>query len=208
MALQELLTQRYATKHFANKQIPQETIEAILEEMNLSPSALGLQPYQFIVIDDAETKKALAPHSFHGIDLADASHLIVIAGMQEVDDDYIRAFIERTEKLRELAPGSLADLEELTKNIVHSVSDHFAWAVQQAYVVMGVLVLSAAEKGVDMTPMEVFDREQYDRMLGLQERGLSTALVGVLGYRKEDDPDQFLKKTRKSFHDIVTWYGK
>jgi len=199
------LRTRYATKHFSGEMIPDETIEEILEEMNLSPSALGLQPYQFIVVKDPELKEKLAEYSFHGIEVAKASHLIILAGMEKVSDEYIDRFIARTEKLRGLPEGGLKELRELTYRIVHSIDDHATWAEKQAYLVMGVLVLSAAEKGVDMTPMEVFDRDAYDEILKLSERGLRPVLVGVLGYRDPEDPDQYLAKTRRPLSEMMEW---
>lgn len=207
MTIHDILSSRYATKHYEKgKKIPNEDIQYILESMNLSASALGLQPYRFIVIDDNETKKKLAAYSFHGIDVADASHLIVIASMRSVPDDYIERFIRRTENLRGFEEGGLHELEELTKRIVHSIDDHFSWTQKQAYLVMGVLHIVAPERGVDMTPMEVFDKEAYDRILGLEGTNYGSVLVGVLGYRKEDDPDQRLAKTRFPLSEIISHF--
>ncbi len=207
MTIHDILSSRYATKHYEKeKKIPGEDIQYVLESMNLSASALGLQPYRFIVVDDEETKKKLAEHSFHGIDVADASHLIVIASMKNVPDDYIEKFIRRTEKLRGFEEWELHELEGLTKKIVHSIDDHFAWTQKQAYLVMGVLHIVAPERGIDMTPMEVFDREAYDRILGLDGTNYGSVLVGVLGYRKEGDPDQYLAKSRFPLSEIVSHF--
>ena len=209
MTIHDILSSRYATKHYKKgEKVPDEDIRYILESMNLSASALGLQPYRFIVIDDDDTKKKLAEHSFHGIDVADASHLIVIASMKSVSDNYIEKFIRRTEKLRGFKEGELHELEDLTKKIVHSIDDHFSWTQKQAYLVMGVLHIVAPERGIDMTPMEVFDKEKYDEMLGLEGTNYGSVLVGVLGYRKEGDPDQNLAKTRLPLSEIVSHFPK
>ncbi len=209
MMIYDILSSRYATKHYERgKKIPNEDIRYVLESMNLSASALGLQPYRFIVIDDDETKEKLAEYSFHGIDVADASHLIVIASMKSVPDGYIERFIERTEKLRGFERGTLQELEDLTKKIVHSIDNQFTWTQKQAYLVMGVLHIVAPERGIDMTPMEVFDREAYDRILGLEGTNYGSVLVGVLGYRKEGDSDQKLAKTRFPLSEIVSHFPK
>jgi len=202
--VKELLESRYAVKHYEKGvDIEREKIDYLLEAMNLSASALGLQPYRFILVENEELIKKLAEHSFHGIELAKASKLIVIASMRDISDEYIENFIERTETIRGFEHGELSALEELTKRIVHSIDDHLSWAEKQSYLVMGTLLVSASEQGVDMTPMEIFDKEKYDEILGMKDTNYHSTLVAVLGKRKEGDPDQFLKKSRRDISDIV-----
>jgi nitroreductase len=46
---------------------------------------------------------------------------------------------------------------------------------------------SAAVLEVDSCPMEGFDPAAYDRILGLAERGMTTAVACALGYRAAED---------------------
>ncbi len=204
MVIQDLLKKRYAVKRYNPEEIVEEDkLKYILESTILSASALGLQPYNFFVVKDLNIKKALAKHSFHGIEVENASHLIIIAAMKKITDEYVDAYIEMLkEKRPELEENSVESLRELTKNIVHGISEHFIWAEKQAYFAMGTLTLAAAEVGVDMTPMEIIDRNSYDQILDLDDN-LGTVLVAVLGKRTKDDPDQFLAKVRRPFREIV-----
>ncbi|HEY9040664.1 MAG TPA: nitroreductase family protein, partial [Rheinheimera sp.] len=58
----DLLNWRYAAKKLqADKAVPQEKLEHILEAIRLSASSSGLQPYQVLVVTDAELKAQIRP---------------------------------------------------------------------------------------------------------------------------------------------------
>lgn len=62
-----------------------------------------------------------------------------------------------------------------------------------------------ANEGVDATPMEGFNPEKLDELLGLKEKRLKSCLILTLGYRAaEKDWLVNLKKVRKSKADLVT----
>jgi nitroreductase len=51
--------------------------------------------------------------------------------------------------------------------------------------------------------MEGFDPTAYDRVLGLQAKGLTSVLVLPVGYRAEDDFMAELKKVRRGTDQVV-----
>ncbi|MCD5390037.1 MAG: NAD(P)H-dependent oxidoreductase [Candidatus Pacebacteria bacterium] len=206
MSIVHKLEWRYATKHFdSEKLISEGNITEILKATNMSASALGLQPYEFIVIHNKDLQKKLAEHSFQGIEVENASHLIVFASKTTVNREYIKGYIDRTEKLRGLEKSSMKNIEDLTLSLVGAKSSKeiYHWTQRQAYVAIGTTMLAAADLKIDMCPMEVFDSEKYNEILGLTEQNLHASVVAVLGYRTEGDKDQFLKKTRRDLDDIV-----
>jgi nitroreductase len=50
--------------------------------------------------------------------------------------------------------------------------------------------------------MEGFDKDSFDNILGLKERGLSASVLCAVGYRSEDDPFLAFKKVRKPLEEI------
>jgi nitroreductase len=68
-----------------------------------------------------------------------------------------------------------------------------------------VALVAAAEQEVDSTPMEGFDPDAVDTVLGLKERGLRSVVLMPLGYRDQGG-DWLLPmpKVRKSRNAIVT----
>ena len=66
-------------------------------------------------------------------------------------------------------------------------------------------IIAAAFEGVDATPVEGFEPEAVDNILGLREKGLRSAVLLPIGYREEDkDWLVNLVKVRKSMEDLVT----
>ena len=66
-------------------------------------------------------------------------------------------------------------------------------------------ITAAAFQGVDTTPLEGFDADSVDKILGLREKGLRSCVMLPVGYRDaEKDWLVNLTKVRKSKEDLVT----
>jgi nitroreductase / dihydropteridine reductase len=75
---------------------------------------------------------------------------------------------------------------------------NFQHAARQAYIGFGMSVAAAAFEGVDATPMEGFDADKLDAILGLRDKGLRSVTILPLGYRAaEGDWLAPLKKVRR-----------
>lgn len=53
-------------------------------------------------------------------------------------------------------------------------------------------IAAAAELGIDATPMEGFDKEGLDELLGLKEKGLKSVVLLALG-RRNPEADWLIK---------------
>ena len=86
----------------------------------------------------------------------------------------------------------------LVGGIVNSMDEKArdAWARNQAYIALGNLLTSAAMLGIDACPMEGFNREQYDEILGLNRQGFASAAIATLGYRASSDQYATAPKVR------------
>ena len=58
---------------------------------------------------------------------------------------------------------------------------NYQHAARQAYIGLGTALIAAAEESIDCTPMEGFDPEKVDEILGLKERGLRSVILLPLG---------------------------
>jgi nitroreductase len=77
------------------------------------------------------------------------------------------------------------------------------WAARQTYIALGVFLASAAMMGVDACPMEGFQPEQYDEILGLKAQGLGAVVLATAGYRSAEDKYAEAAKVRFDAKDVV-----
>jgi len=200
-------TWRYATKKFdSTKKISDEEMELLLEATRLSASSYGLQPYHVYVITDAQIREQLKPVSWGQSQITDASHLIVFAHQTdfagELVDDYIKNVAETrnipSETLKgysDFAKSKLVDLPQKTKE---------EWTAKQVYIALGNLMQAAAELKIDTCPMEGFEAEAYDTIIGLKGKNLTTSVVVPIGYRSKEDESQHWPKVRKPKQELFT----
>jgi nitroreductase len=198
--LLDQLNWRYATKQYdPQRKISPSDLAALEEALVLSPSAFGLQPWTFLVVDDPALRAKLMLASFGQPQIADASHLVVFATKLNIDESYVNAFIRRTAEVRGTTPEALAGLRGvMLRSVVQGMteSERRVWSANQAYIALGNLITSAALLGIDATPMEGIEKARYDDLLGLKQRGLATTVVVALGYRAAADKYATLPKVR------------
>ena len=197
---------RYATKKFNNKRVEEGDLEIIVEAINLSASSVGLQPYRLLVIDNPSLKKDLAEGSFNS-QIAEASHLLVFAAFASIKKEDIDAYIELVAKERNTPIEDLTDFNTSISSYLLARSDNnnFMWSAKQAYIGLGTALIAAADLKIDTTPMEGFDADKFDELLGLKEKNLKSVVLLALGYRDEDnDGLAKLKKVRLPKQAFVT----
>ena len=197
---------RYATKKFdPARKIAPDLWAGLEQAAALSPSSYGLQPWKFVVVTDPEVRKKLHPASWNQPQILDASHLVVFAAKNPPTPADVERHVARTEQVRGLTPGVLDDLK---KRILGSLSrmtekDAHAWAARQCYIALGVFLSACALAGVDVCPMEGFQPEKYDEILGLAAKGLSAVVIATAGYRHADDPAAKFAKSRFPVDEVI-----
>lgn len=194
------LNWRYATKQFDNTRKISPADWATLEDaILLTPSGGGLQPWKFIVVTDHAMRARLTPASYGQAQIKDASHLIVFAAKQNFNEAEVDAHLKNLAAIQGAPVEALAPLRGMLVGSVVKALDETArnaWARNQAYIALGNLVNSAALLGIDVCPMEGFDRAQYDEILDLKAQGLASAVIATLGYRLLTDKYAHAPKVR------------
>jgi nitroreductase len=196
---------RYATKKFdATKKVSDSDLAILKEAIRLSTSSYGLQPYKVLIIENEEIRKQLQPVSWGQSQIVDASHLFVFANYTDIEDTHIDNYVEDIAAIRGLNVDDLQGYRDFMKSkIVPLPADKKAiWTSKQTYLALANLMNAAAEMKIDVTPMEGFEPEKYNEILGLNALGLNASLVATVGYRHEEDANQFAKKVRKSEADL------
>lgn len=205
--LNDLLNWRYATKKMnPSKVVPQDKVDAIIEAVRMAPTSSGTQPFELFVVTNPDIRNQIAEAAGGQAQITDGSHLLVFAAWDNYTADRIDSVVDLNVAARGDLPLLHAYYDNLKANYLPREAEvNYAHAARQAYIALGIALVAAAEQEIDSTPMEGFDPDAVDTILGLRERGLRSVVLMPLGYRDES-ADWLLPmgKVRKPRDTIVT----
>ncbi|MBL8864477.1 MAG: NAD(P)H-dependent oxidoreductase [Planctomycetia bacterium] len=190
---------RYACKKFdPSKRIDPETWTRLEDSLVLTPSSYGLQPWKFFNVVHPSTREKLLPFTWGQKQVVDASHLIVFAVKANVgaaDAEKLVAFSASTRGIPSTALEGYKNMMigSLTRSTPEQVRE---WMSRQLFIALGVFLSTAAMLGVDACPMEGFQPDKYDEVLGLPAKGYHSVVLATVGYRAADDAYAGLAKVR------------
>lgn len=194
---------RHACKVFdENKKISKEEINFILEAGRKSPSSFGMEAWKFLVITNEELKAKLRPFCWNQVQVTSCSHLVVaLAGIESVKPEFgvvKERFLRRDmpqEKLDfylDLYASHLQETLSSDKNI-------YSWTSKQTYIACANMMSAAAFIGIDSCPIEGFEKENVEEVLGLDIKKYQLAMLLPFGYRINEQP----KQLRLAFDEVV-----
>jgi nitroreductase len=198
---------RYATKKMTPSiPVPAEKVEAIIEAVRMAPTSSGLQPFELFVITNDDLRSKIAEAAYGQAQITDGSHLLVFAAWDNYTAERIDEVVQMNVELRGDSTTLRGYYDFLKGNYLSRDPEvNYAHAARQAYIAVGFALLAAAEQEVDSTPMEGFDPDTVDAILGLRERGLRSVVLMPLGFRDhEGDWLLPMAKVRKSRDVMVT----
>ncbi|MCK0156762.1 NAD(P)H-dependent oxidoreductase [Cellulophaga sp. F20128] len=207
MELLDKLNWRYAAKAMNGEKVAEEKIDRIIEAARLAPTSSGLQPFEIFVIKNQEVKEKIKPIAWNQSVISDCSHLLVFAAWDTYTPERINYMFDLTNEIRGFKNEGWENYRQMLLDTYpqKDAEENFNHAAKQAYIAFSQAISAAAFEGVDATPLEGFDPSAVDEILGLREKGLRSAVLLPLGYRKtEEDWLVNLTKVRKSTEDLVT----
>lgn len=206
--LLDKLNWRYATKKMdSTRVVPDDKVERILEAARLAPTSSGLQPYEVILVTNPEVRARIREVARNQAQVTDGSHLLVFAAWDNYTTDRINMMFDLVNKERGFTNEGWENYRQmlLSTYVPRDAEVNFQHAARQAYIGFGLALTAAAFEGVDATPMEGFEADKLDELLGLRERGLRSVTIMPLGYREaESDWLVNLKKVRRSKESFIT----
>lgn len=201
----EALEFRHACKIFdETKKINDEDMTYILEAGRKAPSSFGMEAWKFLVITNEELKAKLKPFCWDQAQITTCSHLvIVLAGIEGVKPE--SGIPEKRFKRREMPQEKLDFYLGLyaghLKQTLFSDENIYAWTAKQTIFASQNMMMAAAIKGIDSCPIEGFDKEKVEEVLGLDTTKYQLSLVLPFGYRINAQSTQL----RVPFENVVEY---
>jgi len=177
--------ERYATKLFDGRKIPESKVNELLEIIRYAPSSFNIQPWVVEVITDQKIKERLTPVSMNQKQIESCSHLLVFCANTDIAGN-----IDKLEKLMKEAGASTGYID-IMRGFDKSLSEEqkLSWAQRQVYLALGNALNGAKALGFDSCPMEGFDPQAYAKILKLPKNLVPTALCPI-GYAADKQKDK------------------
>lgn len=199
------LNWRYATKQYDNsKEVKEEELDLIKEAIRLSPTSYGLQLFKVLEIKNPELRAQLRKSSWNQPAVTDASRFLVFCAIKKVEDHHVDDYIKLKSNTLKLDESVLAGYGDFVKVKLKgkSSNEQKEWTARQVYIALSNALLQCAELKLDSTPMEGFEVEEYNEILGLGEKNLQACVALAIGHRSTEDTTQAQAKVRKNIGDL------
>ena len=200
---EEAMAFRHACKVFdETKKISDEEIRYILEAGRKSPSSFGMEAWKFLVITNEELKAKLRPACWDQVQITSCSHLVVVlAGIDSVkpESGLPEARFKRREMPQETLDFYLGLYAQHLEETLSSDENILAWTAKQTAIAAGNMMTAAAIKGIDSCPIEGFDKNAVETILGLDTKKYQLSVVIPFGYRLNEQSSQL----RLDFDEVV-----
>ncbi|WP_428738785.1 NAD(P)H-dependent oxidoreductase [Sulfurimonas sp.] len=199
----EAMQFRHACKLFdENKKISDENIHTIMESARLSPSSFGLELWKFLVITNDELRAKLRPFCWDQPQITTSSHLVVV--LAAIDDAKVQSgTIEKRFARWGLEPEQLQFYLNLYANhlgdTLKTDENIYSWTARQSFIAAANMMTSAAYLGIDSCPIEGYDKEKVQELLGIDTSKYRLTMLLPFGYRVNPAKP----KTRLAFDEVI-----
>jgi nitroreductase/dihydropteridine reductase len=184
MEFKDVVRQRYACRQYEDKNIPEGTIQDLVEIIGYAASARNLQPWKIKIVSDRKTLGELFAATGNQVQVRDCSHLLVLCA----DIDYATLIdkMDRSLQTAGVPDQTRTEMVGMTRDRVAGFNTEqlLHWSQCQVYIALGNAINGAFALGLGACPMTNFKPQEFTRILGLPANLTPTALVS-LGYAAE-----------------------
>ena len=205
MTFSDVLAFRHACKIFdENRAISDSDWDQILEAGRLAPSSLGLEPWEFELIENKNLREKLRGASWGQAQITSASKLLIIyAKISDLapNSDYIfRMVSRRMDKNQDAHKAYMGVVNSVLEQVGLAPNLVFGWAKAQCFLSAMNMMNAAAFLGIDSCPIEGFVERDVNEILGVNPNIKRVALILPFGYRIQEQKP----KIRKNLDEFYT----
>ncbi len=184
MSFLDSLSWRSATKSFdKTKPVSESDLTKIHTAIQMAPTSFGLQPFYVMAVRDPSILAKLQAAGWGQDQFTSATELLVFIRKLDVKkrvDEYFTGLSGGKADVR----ANLKNYEDMMKAFAEGKDEAFldTWTAKQIYIALGFGLAACAELKIDSCPMEGFDPNKFDEILGLPKGERATVVLAV-GYR-------------------------
>ena len=176
LTVTEAAEARRSVRKYDPSPIPRAHLEEILRVTSLAPSPWNLQPWRFVIVEDAATKASLQAAAYGQPQVGAAPAVIV---MYSDMTDAINTVEETIHPGMRGPQGDKAAADIRATFAGFSETDRAAWGNAESNIALGFLLLAAQSHGYSTSPMLGFMPDKVKELLGLPADARIPALVAI-----------------------------
>jgi len=195
MDILKLAKTRYTTKVYdSSKKIPQDKVEESKQVLQLASNSIDIQVWQFHFVQNSEIKSQLADASYINKDKINQADILVVFSY--------RTDLEAFQKVVDTYPKGFQDAYSESKK--YMTDDEVRNGMtRQLYLAMGFGLSSAIDLGLDSTPMEGINSEEYMKILDI--KGCQPLIAVAVGNASKVDYNRLevMPKLRRPIDEVI-----
>lgn len=176
--LPTVLLERRATGRFKPDPVPPELLDTVLRLGLQAPSGYNLQPWRFIVVQDAANRQRLMKAAFNQPKIGQAPVVLIAVGMKEEWKARADEVFQEGAKRGAGKPENVAAYQQQALGFL-STKPMDVWVNRHTMIAFTTLMLVAEAYGLDTAPMEGFDAAAVKAEFGLPEEAEVVALLAI-----------------------------
>jgi nitroreductase len=193
MDLLQVIKDRRSTRAFLDKPVAREVLERLLSLATQAPSAINLQPWEFVIVS-GEEKKRLSKVLVKRMRERNVS---CGPGAKKQLSEY---FVERQRRLLECILPNLPEGTRFDEFISEGSCNFYGG------IVVGYLVLAAHAMGLGTCPIGLITAFDDDIREQLNIPDEKQVVIGIaVGYKDESSPLSRARSERVPTRDVVRW---
>jgi nitroreductase len=161
-----------------------------------------MEGWKFLVVTNEALKERLRPACWNQVQITSCSHLIVI--LAAIDNLKPESGVPAKRFARRpISPEQVETyIQRYGTHLARTFSSDertYAWSARQTYIALANMMTAAAYIGIDSCPIEGFEKESVEQILGLDPKEYQVSVLLTLGYRLNEQPP----RSRLSFDEVV-----
>lgn len=214
-AIDTVFQHRYTCRHYdASRNINDRDWATIIHAGWRSPSSMGFEPWEFVLINDKDIRNDLTSIVWGAQGRCEeASHFLLIATRVAADMHPGTAYMNQI--LRNQGhdeAGIEARNKKVEKFVGTDKGTHWeddlveGWVQRQAYIALGNMMSVASMLGIDSTPIEGFNYDQVNNFMW--ERGIldpkhfQVGCFAAFGYSRQDGKTKLRRDISEVYREV------